>query len=181
MDNFLCEFLLPWLLIGAALANWSIISLVDLVAFLVIQFNLPRRDFRLRRLILFLWGISIYSLLVAFIQAIFIVTCAIKGGKWSLADASWVELIGLMKFHSWRSPTAIFYLVTQVIVGFVCLVWIYQHKLGLVPWQGSCWGNFSSILVQFLLQGCVLLPVACHPTGCGDKPSILGVFALFHL
>lgn len=29
--------------IAAALVNWSLISLVDLVAFLVIQFNLPRR------------------------------------------------------------------------------------------------------------------------------------------
>ncbi|XP_021727828.1 piezo-type mechanosensitive ion channel homolog [Chenopodium quinoa] len=162
MENFFCQFLLPLLLIAAALVNWSLISLVDLVAFLVIQFNLPRRDFHFRRLILFLWGISIYSLLVALVQTIFTITWEIKEDKWSLEDTSWVELIGLMRFHSWRSPTAIFYVIIQVIVGFVCLVWLYQHKLGMVPWRGSCWGNFSSILESlgsyFKVVFCFLLP-----------------------
>ncbi|KMS97035.1 hypothetical protein BVRB_7g179380 isoform B [Beta vulgaris subsp. vulgaris] len=149
-------------MLAAALVNWSLISLVDLVAFLVIQFNLPRRDFRYRRLFSLLWGISIYSLLVAFIQAIFIVTWAVKGDNWSMADASWVKLTGFMRFQSWRSPTAVFYVVLQVFLGFVCLIWIYQHKLGIAPWRGSCWGSFASILVQlgsyFRVVSCFLLP-----------------------
>ncbi|KNA12549.1 hypothetical protein SOVF_124980 isoform B [Spinacia oleracea] len=157
MENFFCQFLLALLLLAAALVNWSLISLVDLVAFLFILFNLRRRDFHFRRLILFLWGISIYSLLVAFVQAIFIVTWAIKKGKWNLGDASWVELIGLMRFQSWRSSTAIVYALIQVMVGFVCLVWLYQHRLSMVPSRGSRWGN-SSI---FLSLGSYIKGVSC--------------------
>ncbi|XP_057535739.1 piezo-type mechanosensitive ion channel homolog isoform X3 [Amaranthus tricolor] len=162
MENFFCGSLLLFLLLAAAIFNWSIISLVYLAVFLVLQFNLPRRDFRFCSLYMFLWGCGIYSLLIALLQAIFVVIWVIKEGKWSLADSSWVKLIGFLSFQSWRSPTGIFYLVLQVLVGVVCLAWIYQHKLGMVPWRGSCWGNFLSFLAQLgsyiKVVSCFLLP-----------------------
>ncbi|THG04476.1 hypothetical protein TEA_022648 [Camellia sinensis var. sinensis] len=43
MGSFLGGFVLPSLLLAAALLNWSLISFVDLVAFLLIRFTAPKR------------------------------------------------------------------------------------------------------------------------------------------
>lgn len=174
MADFIGEFVLPLLLLAASLLDWSLISLIDLIAFLAIQFNATRRDIRSRGRSLFLWGIGIYSLLVAFAQAIFLIIWAIKGGQWILMDASWVKITGFMRLESWRSPTVIYVLVLQVLVGFLCTAVIYQHKLGMVPWRGSCWGNFSSIVERLgsylKVACCFMLPAVQLVVGI-SRPS----------
>ncbi|XP_074312183.1 piezo-type mechanosensitive ion channel homolog isoform X3 [Silene latifolia] len=144
---------------------------------LLFRFVLPLllfSDFPSHRIFQFLWGISIFSLLVAFIQAIIIIIWAIKSGGWSLVDSSWVKLVGFMGFQSWRSPTVIFFFALQLLVGLVCLAVLFRHKLGLVPWRVSCWGRFSSILVQLgsyvKVFSCFSFPAIqlavgiCHPS-----------------
>ncbi|KAL9239206.1 hypothetical protein vseg_013546 [Gypsophila vaccaria] len=162
MEKFICAFFLPLLLLSASLLNWSLISLVDLIAFLVIQFIVTRRGFNLRRILLLLWGLSIFSLLVALAQAIIFIICAIKSDDWSVIDSSWVKLIGFMRFQSWRSPIAIFSLALQLLIGLICLTALFKHKLGLVSWRMSCCGSFSSIIVQLgscvKVVSCFLLP-----------------------
>lgn len=162
MASFLCGFVLPLLLIAASLLNWSLISLVDLIIFLVIQSNVPRRDFRLRRWFLILWGISIFSLLVAVVQAVFLTIWGIKEGQWSFADSPWVKLVGFMGLQSWRYPTVIYFLILQLLLAFICLAVIYQQKLGMVLWRGTYWGHFSSISEQLgsycKVASCFLLP-----------------------
>ncbi|KAK8688452.1 hypothetical protein V6N13_087218 [Hibiscus sabdariffa] len=46
MGNFLAGFLLPQLLLMAALSNWSLICLVDLIAFLLIQYTAPKIGYK---------------------------------------------------------------------------------------------------------------------------------------
>ncbi|GAB4841187.1 hypothetical protein Ancab_021931 [Ancistrocladus abbreviatus] len=161
MGSFLGGFLLPLLLIAASLLNWSLICLVDLLAFLIILFNAQQTDFRLQRRFLFLWSISIYSLLVTFSQVSFLIILAIKG-DWSPADTLWAKLIGFMGFQSGRTPTAICFLVVQILVGLVSQAEVYGHRFGLAPWRGSCWGNFLSAAEQFgsylKVASCFLLP-----------------------
>lgn len=76
-----------------------------------------------------MWGISIYSLLVAFVQAIFIVTWAIKKGKWNLGDASWVELIGLMRYVN---DCYLLELLRHLSVHFPPLTWHHLYILCLL-------------------------------------------------
>ncbi|KAK9282374.1 hypothetical protein L1049_005291 [Liquidambar formosana] len=162
MGSFLGGFVLPLLLLTAALLNWSLISLVDLIAFLLIQFSAPKIGFRFRRRFLLLWSIIIFSLLVILFQVTFLIIWAIEGGNWGIADTWWAKLIGFMIVQSWRSPTVIYFLVVQLLAVFVALSDIYGNRFGLVPWRDSCWGHFSSAIEHLgshlRVASCLLLP-----------------------
>ncbi|KAF5930355.1 hypothetical protein HYC85_031228 [Camellia sinensis] len=132
--------------LAAALMNWSLISLVDLLAFLLIRFTAPKRGFRFRGRLLLLWSVFLFSLLIILVQVIFIILWAMVNVKWSIADAWWAKLIGLMKLDSWSSPLVIYFLVVQLLVAFVASVEIRGHNFGLVPCQDSCWGHLSSVI-----------------------------------
>ncbi|GAB2300559.1 hypothetical protein Dimus_034600 [Dionaea muscipula] len=174
MGSFIRGFLLPLLLASVALLNWSLIGLVDLIVSLILLLKAQRTDFRLQRRFLLLWSFGIFSLLVAFSQAIFLIVFAIKGGKWSIADTCWVKLSGFMRLQSWRSPTAIYFLVLQLLVGFSSLVDVHVNQTGLVPWRGSCWGTCLSVIRQlgsyikvtswFLLPAIQLVAGISHPS-----------------
>ncbi|XP_075641549.1 piezo-type mechanosensitive ion channel homolog [Castanea sativa] len=162
MGSFLGGFVLPLLLLTAAVINWSLISLVDLIAFLLLQYNAPKIAFRFRRRFLLLWPIIIFSLLVILSQVTFLVIWAVEGNKWSIAEAWWAKLIGFTTVHTWKSPSVIYFLIVQLIAVFVALVDIYGNRFGLVPWRASCWGHFLSFIEQLgsrlRVASCLLLP-----------------------
>ncbi|KAJ6319736.1 hypothetical protein OIU78_015198 [Salix suchowensis] len=142
MGNFLVGFVLPFLLLTSSLINWSLISLVDVIAFLLIQYAAPK--------------------IVILSQAVYLVIWGILGDKWSGTDAWWAHLIGFMIIHSWKSPLVIYFLVIQLLAVFVALVDVYWSRFGLVPWQDSCWGHFLNLLEHLgshlRVASCLLLP-----------------------
>lgn len=162
MGRFLGGFVLPSLLLAAALLNWSLISLVDLLAFLLIRFTAPKRGFRFRGRFLFLWFIFIFSLLVILLQAIFLILWAFEDGNRSVADAWWAKLLGLMRFDAWRCPLVIYFLVIQLFVALVASFEIKANNFGIVPCQDSWWGKFSAVSEQIgshlRVASCLLLP-----------------------
>ncbi|XP_022758147.1 piezo-type mechanosensitive ion channel homolog isoform X11 [Durio zibethinus] len=162
MGNFLAGFVLPLLLLTAALINWSLISLVDLIAFLLIQHTVPTIGFRFRRKYLLLWPIIIFSILFFLSQAVYLVIWAIEGYKQSAGEAWWMKLIGFMIIQSWKSPILIYFLVVQLLVVFVALLDIHGNRFGLVPWRYSCWGHFLTALERLgshlRVASCLLLP-----------------------
>nr|XP_023880259.1 piezo-type mechanosensitive ion channel homolog [Quercus suber] len=162
MGSFLGGFVLPLLLLTAAVINWSLISLVDLIAFLLLQYNAPKIGYRFRRRFLLLWPIIIFSLLVILSQVTFLVIWAVEGNKWSIAEAWWAKLIGFTIVHTWKSPSVIYFLIVQLVAVFVALVDIYGNRFGLVPWRASCWGHFLSFIEQLgsrlRVASCLLLP-----------------------
>ncbi|XP_050238768.1 piezo-type mechanosensitive ion channel homolog [Mercurialis annua] len=162
MANFLVGFVLPLLLLIAALINWSLISFVDLIAFLLIQYAAPKSGFRFRRRFVLLWPVILFSLIVILSQLVYIIIWSIKGNKWSEANAWWAHLIGFMVVESWRSPSVIYFLVIQLLALFVALVDVYGNRFGLFPWQDSCWGHFVTILERIgshlRVASCLLLP-----------------------
>ncbi|XP_062143961.1 piezo-type mechanosensitive ion channel homolog [Alnus glutinosa] len=162
MANFLGGFVLPLLLLTAAVINWSLISLLDLIAFLLVQFNASKIGFRFRRRFLLLWPIIIFSLLVILSQVTFLVVWAVEGNKWSIAEAWWAKLIGFMIVHTWKSPSVVYFLIVQLLAVSVALVDIYGNRFGSVPWQASCWGNFCSVVEhlgsRLRVASCLLLP-----------------------
>ncbi|XP_050265819.1 piezo-type mechanosensitive ion channel homolog [Quercus robur] len=162
MGRFLGGFVLPLLLLTAAVINWSLISLLDLIAFLLLQYNAPKIGFQFRRRFLLLWPIIIFSLLVILSQVTFLVIWAVEGNKWSIAEAWWAKLIGFTTVHTWKSPSVIYFLIVQLIAVFVALVDIYGNRFGLVPWRASCWGHFLSFIEQLgsrlRVASCLLLP-----------------------
>ncbi|XP_031279983.1 piezo-type mechanosensitive ion channel homolog isoform X2 [Pistacia vera] len=162
MGDFLVGFVLPLLLLTAALVNWSLISLVDLIAFLFIQFTAPKSGFQFRRRFLLLWPVIIFSLLVILCQVIYIIVWTFEGYKWSIADAWWAKLIGFMIVQSWRSPSVIYFLVAQLLSVFVALVDIYLNKFDPEPWQNSCWGHLLTVVEHLgshlRVASCLMLP-----------------------
>ncbi|PPR83382.1 hypothetical protein GOBAR_AA37324 [Gossypium barbadense] len=170
MGSFLTGFALPLLLLTASLLNWSLISHVDLIAFLLIQYTAPKIGsqlfivfsyyfylvgaldfavrFRFRRKYLLLWPVIIFSLLVFLSQVAYLVIWAVGGYKQSVGDAWWLKLIGFMIIQSWRSPTVIYFLVTQLLVLVVALLDIHVNRFGLVPWRYTCWGHFLTVVEQ---------------------------------
>lgn len=162
MGNFLVGVLLPLLLLSAALINWSLISLVDLIAFLLIQYTAAQIGFRFRRRYFLLWPVIIFSLLSILSQAIYLTIWVVKGYQWSVTDAWWAKLVGFMILQSWKFPSVIYFLVTQLLVVFVALLDIYGNRLGLASWRDSCWGHFLTALEQLgshlRVGSCLLLP-----------------------
>ncbi|KAJ6680266.1 PIEZO-TYPE MECHANOSENSITIVE ION CHANNEL-like protein [Salix purpurea] len=162
MGNFLVGFVLPFLLLTSSLINWSLISLVDVIAFLLIQYAAPKIGYRFQRRLFLLWFIIIFSLVAILSQAVYLVIWGILGDKWSGTDAWWAHLIGFMIIHSWKSPLVIYFLVIQLLAVFVALVDVYWSRFGLVPWQDSCWGHFLNLLEHLgshlRVASCLLLP-----------------------
>lgn len=162
MGRFLGGFVLPSLLLAAALLNWSLIPLVDLLAFLIIRFTAPKRGFRFRGRFLLMWFIFIYSLIVILVQAIFLILWAFEGSNGSLADAWWAKLLGLMRLDSWRCPWVIYFLVIQIFVALVAFFETKANNFGIVPCQDSWWGKFSAFFDQIgshlRVASCLLLP-----------------------
>ncbi|KAG4116160.1 hypothetical protein ERO13_D12G152250v2, partial [Gossypium hirsutum] len=93
--------LLSKLLSKTSLLKWSLISLVDLIAFLLIQYTAPKIGFRFRRKYLLLWPVIIFSLLVFLSQVAYLVRWAVGGYKQSVGDAWWLKLIGFMIKYAW--------------------------------------------------------------------------------
>ncbi|XWS31628.1 hypothetical protein CRYUN_Cryun23aG0092700 [Craigia yunnanensis] len=162
MGDFLAGVALPLLLLTAALTNWSLISLVDLIVFLLIQYTAPKIGFRFQRKYLLLWPVIVFSLLVFLSQAVYLVIWAVKGYKHSVGEAWWMKLIGFMIIQSWKSPTVIYFLVAQLLVVFVALLDIHGNRFGLVPWRYSCWGHFLTAVERLgshlRVASCLLLP-----------------------
>ncbi|XP_035538685.1 piezo-type mechanosensitive ion channel homolog isoform X2 [Juglans regia] len=162
MANFLGGFVLPLLLLTAAVINWNLIALVDLIAFLLVQYNASKIGFRFRRQFLLLWPLIIFSFLAILSQVTFLVIWAVEGNKWSLAETWWAKLIGLMTIHTWKSSSVIYFLVVQLLAVSVALVDIYGNRFGLVPWRASCWGHFLSVVEhlgsRLRVASCLLLP-----------------------
>ncbi|XP_045822648.1 piezo-type mechanosensitive ion channel homolog isoform X1 [Trifolium pratense] len=157
MGKFVAGFVLPSLLLTASLINWSLISLVDLIAFLLLLYNVSQLGFHFRRRLL-LWPVSIFSAVAILFQATYLVLWAIKPMSW-IADAWWAKLIGFMTVQSWKSP---YFLVIQLLVLLVALLDIYGKTHFLNTWQDSYWGHLISIVEHLAshlrVASCLLLP-----------------------
>ncbi|KAI5399288.1 hypothetical protein KIW84_064594 [Lathyrus oleraceus] len=146
---------------AASLINWSLISLIDLVAFLLILYNVSQLGFHFRRRLLLLWPIIIFSVVAILFQVTYLVLWAIKPMSW-IPDAWWTKLIGFMIVQSWNSPYAIYFLVIQLLVLLVALLDIYGKRHFLNTWQDSYWSRLISIVEHLgshlRVASCLLLP-----------------------
>ncbi|XP_073222018.1 piezo-type mechanosensitive ion channel homolog isoform X3 [Cicer arietinum] len=162
MARFIPGFILPMLLLTASVLNWSLISLVDLIAFLFIQYTAPRKGSRLHQQSLISWSVLILSSLTLLSHAIFYIVLAIEGDQWSTADAQWAQLIGFIRVQSWRTLPIEYFLVMHVLATFLSLFEIYGNGCGQDAWRNFCSGHLCSSVLQIgsHLKGlcCLLLP-----------------------
>ncbi|MED6121436.1 hypothetical protein PIB30_030157, partial [Stylosanthes scabra] len=159
MGKLLAGFVLPSLLLAAALINWSLISLVDLIAFLVVLYNVSQLGFHFRRRLLLLWPVVIFSVVAILSQVTYLLIWAAEPVSWSVPDAWWAKLIGV---QSWRSPYAIYFLIIQLLALIVALIDIYWKRCLLDTWQDSSCGHMISIIEHLgshlRVASCLLLP-----------------------
>ncbi|KAK4418229.1 Piezo-type mechanosensitive ion channel [Sesamum alatum] len=185
MRSILSGHLLPLLLLIAGLLNWSLISLINLLTSLLFRFTAPKKEFRFRRRNLSLWFVFIYSSFVILLQVLFLSICASLDPQWSIADAWWIKLLGLIKGHSWRSPRVIYFLVIELLVVLIALIEIKRDKFGFVEFQGSFWRSEDSFWVylssfakhigyRLRLASCLLLPAVQLVSGISN-PSWLSL------
>lgn len=139
MVRFIPGFVLPVLLLTASMLNWSLMSLVDLIAFLFIQYTVPRKGSRWHQQSFITWSVLILSSLTLLSHAIFHIVLAIEGDQWSTSDAQWAQLIGFIRVQSWRTLPIEYFLVMQVLATFLSLIEIYGNGRG-----QDTWGNFYS-------------------------------------
>ncbi|XP_030552431.1 piezo-type mechanosensitive ion channel homolog isoform X1 [Rhodamnia argentea] len=162
MGSFISGVLLPLLLLAAALINWSLICLADLIAFLVFQFNVSKLGFRRHGPPWLLWSIIVFSILVMVCESIFLIVWAIHGGRWSEADASWAKLFGLLIVHSWKNPSAIYFLALHLLAVVVAFLQINWNRFGQIVSPDSCWGSFVSVIQhlgsRLRIAFCLVLP-----------------------
>ncbi|KAK6120115.1 hypothetical protein DH2020_046151 [Rehmannia glutinosa] len=169
MGKILGGFVLPLLLLTAGLLNWSLISLINLVASLIFRFTSPKIGFRYRGRDLALWFALIYSGFVIILQVTFLILCATLDSRWSIADVC---------VQSWRTPTVIYFLVVELLVGFVAFIEINRNRFGFTESRDSCWGYFSSFVerigYRLRLVSCLLLPAVQLVSGISN-PSWLSL------
>ncbi|MED6172171.1 hypothetical protein PIB30_047572, partial [Stylosanthes scabra] len=146
MVRFIPGFALPMLLLTASLLNWSLISLLNLLAFLFIQYTAPRKGSRFHSQYSISWSVLILSSLTLLSHAIFHIVLAIEGDRWSLADAQWARLIGLIRVQSWRTLPQEYFLVMQVLTTFLSLFEIYGNRFGQDAWRDFHSGDPCSYL-----------------------------------
>ncbi|KAL0370555.1 UNVERIFIED_CONTAM: Piezo-type mechanosensitive ion channel [Sesamum angustifolium] len=132
--------------------------------------------FRFRWRVLSLWFVFIYSVIVIVVQVIFLTLCAILGSRWSIQDAWWIKLFGLMRIHSWRSPTVIYFLLVELLAGLVAFIEINRNKFGFVESRDSCWGYLSSVVehigYRLRLVSCLVLPAVQLASGISNPSWI---------
>ncbi|KAL6502839.1 hypothetical protein OROHE_024007 [Orobanche hederae] len=149
MGRILSGFLLPLLLLTAGLLNWSLISLINLVTSLIFRVTYPKIGFRYRGRVLLLWFALICSGFAIILQVAFLIICTTSDPRWSIADAWWIKLLGLMNVKSWR---VIYFLVVELLVGFLAFIEIYRNKFGLMETRDSCRGYLSSVVERIGLS-----------------------------
>ncbi|KAJ4968303.1 hypothetical protein NE237_015004 [Protea cynaroides] len=174
MGNFLGGFVLPLLLLTAALLNWSLISLIDLLAFLIIQFSSPKMGFHFRRRSSMPWFIIFFSLLAILSQVIFYIIWAVEGDDWIVIYSWWAKLLGYVRVQPLRSPYVISFLATQLLMVGVALFEICGSRFFLIPWQDLSGGRFASCMerlgTHLRVACCLLLPAIQLVVGI-SRPS----------
>ncbi|KAG2326003.1 hypothetical protein Bca52824_008731 [Brassica carinata] len=175
MARFLIGFLLPSLLLAAALINWSLISFVDLIAFLLLHYISPDFGYRrFQRRHWLLWPIFSFSCLIIVAQVVFLFLWDAVGQDWDTSDTGWMRVAGFMILKSWRNPTVLYFLALQLLTSLVSLAAIYSRRFGLVRWRDTCWSHFSQFFEHLgshlRVASCLLLPAVqlavgiCNPS-----------------
>ncbi|KAJ4892562.1 Piezo-type mechanosensitive ion channel-like protein [Raphanus sativus] len=174
MASFLLGFLLPSLLLAAALINWSLISFVDLIAFLLLHYIAPEIGYRFQRSHCLLWPLFFFSCVIIVSQVVYLFIWDSLGPDWDTSDTGWITLTGFMILKSWRNPTVMYFLALQLLASLVSLAYIYTSRFGFLPWPYTCWSHFSHVFEHLgshlRVASCLFLPAVqlavgiCNPS-----------------
>ncbi|KAI4369413.1 hypothetical protein MLD38_017853 [Melastoma candidum] len=172
MGEILGRLVLPLLLLSAALQNWSLISLVYLSTFLVLQFDAQRTVSSRHYLVSLL--VCIFSFLALLSFSAFYITWKAEGEEWFVKNAQWANLVGFLRSQSPTGTSIMYYLATQVAIFFVALAKISRIPFARDASKVSISGIFHASLDQlgsllgllcWLLLPCVQLVVGIsHPS-----------------
>ncbi|KAG8648226.1 hypothetical protein MANES_09G162700v8 [Manihot esculenta] len=178
MGRFLKGFALPILLLTAASLNWSLMSLVDLLAFLFAQYAAPKNGFRSQRQSLLSWCTLVFSSLSVLSHAIFHIVWAVKGDQWSISDAQWAKLVGFLSVHSWGLPYVFCFMAIQVSTIFIAVIGIYGSRFHLdqlkYSWLRHLFSSVTHIGSHLKVLCCLLLPVV-QLVAASSHPSWLSL------
>ncbi|XP_039019748.1 piezo-type mechanosensitive ion channel homolog isoform X1 [Hibiscus syriacus] len=162
MGRFLIGFVLPFLLLIAALLNRSLISLIDLITFLLIQYAAPEIGFQFQWQSLLSWYTLIFSSVTILAHSIFYIVWIVNGDQWSISDAQWAKLIGFERDQSSSFPSVIYFLIVQILAALVALFEIRDSRFGMDSQRDAFWGDLYSFVMQIgshlRVLCCLLLP-----------------------
>ncbi|KAD3068641.1 hypothetical protein R6Q59_017338 [Mikania micrantha] len=172
MGRFIGGFVLPLLLLTVALLNWSLISLGNLLASLLILFTPPKRGFHLRGRTL-LWFIIVFTVLLILSQIAFLITWAIECGSCVAELPWWAKLLGFMIVETWSSPIVIYLLILQLLVVVTAFIELHESRLGLFRQASTFFGSFSpafdGIGSHVKVGFCLLLPAVQLVAGISNS------------
>lgn len=183
--------LVPLLLLTVALLDWSLISQLFLIAFLIVQYNVSRQGQNSRRKEI-LFFVILLATLAVLAETGFYVACSVKTEEWSTARLWWANLIGVARFNPWKGTYFIYViLATQLAVVLVVGVAIRVNERNHLPLQESCWrniilsilcfGNVSQLRnISFFLPSLQLLVGASRPSWVSLPLFMCSCIGLLH-
>jgi hypothetical protein len=184
--------LVPLLLLTVALLEWSLISLLFLIAFLVVQYNISREGQNLRREEILWFFVILLATLAILAETGFYVACSLKTEEWSTARLSWAKVIGVARFNPWKGTYFIYVtLATQLAVVLVVAiaVWVDERNhlsLRESSWRNIllpifCFGNGTQLRnISILLPSLQLLVGASHPSWVSFPLFMCSCIGLLH-
>lgn len=184
--------LVPLLLLTVALLDWSLISLLFLIAFLVVQYNISREGQNLRREEILWFFVILLATLAILAETGFYVACSLKTEEWSTARLSWAKVIGVARFNPWKGTYFIYVtLATQLAVVLVVAiaVWVDERNhlsLRESSWRNIllpifCFGNGTQLRnISILLPSLQLLVGASHPSWVSFPLFMCSCIGLLH-
>ncbi|CAL5378990.1 unnamed protein product [Camellia sinensis] len=93
------------------------------------------------------------------------------GDQWSMVDSRWAKLIGLLRDHSLKSPSIVYFLVVQLVAALVAVFEVYGSRFGLDLYRNLCVGHLLSSFEHIVWVLCCLLLPAVQLVVGSSHPS----------
>ncbi|KAL3696338.1 hypothetical protein R1sor_010414 [Riccia sorocarpa] len=138
--------LAPVMLLCAAFGSWSIISLLFLLAFFVVQYKSQRRAGHVTPRPLLWMSVVLLATSVIVTEGFIELAWAMVGSNWKISDSPWLELIGFSRLNPWEGNLSVFLsLLPQFGVAITAACALYHEQQLTGSAGASAWGEEASM------------------------------------
>ncbi|XP_057815209.2 piezo-type mechanosensitive ion channel homolog isoform X1 [Cryptomeria japonica] len=149
------------LLLTAALLDWSLISLLFLIAFLIVQYIITQRGQNSWKLEVLWFFVIVISVMAILAESGFYTVWSMKMEKWRIAGLWWAKLIGFTRLNPWKGTAFVYILfTTQLAVVLVATIALHASKTDHLSLHESSWRKLLSSLLHFGFQLKILFRLA---------------------
>ncbi|KAH9316715.1 hypothetical protein KI387_025342, partial [Taxus chinensis] len=128
-----------------ALLDYSLISLLFLIAFLIVQYNITQEGQNSWKLEISWFFVIILAVVAILAESGFYVVWTMKMEKWRVAGLWWAKLIGFERLNPWKETSFIYVLLAmQLAVVLVASIALHTSKRNHLSLPESSWRKLLS-------------------------------------